>query len=83
MSEGPAPICVVLGVELLPVFAEDEAAVVSEEDGDEDIVVDEGDVVVLVSWAITGRAQARPRVAAAATWESFFMEMTPWVSMDP
>jgi hypothetical protein len=82
MSDGPAPICVVLGDELLPVFVEDEA-VVSDEAGDEDIVLDDGEVVVLVSCAITGRAQARPRVATAATWESFFMEITPWVSMNP
>jgi hypothetical protein len=77
MSDGPAPIEEVLGdvlgVELLSIVVEDGA-----------VVLAEGEVVeVLLSCAITGRAQARPRVAAAATWESFFMEITPWVSMNP
>jgi hypothetical protein len=65
---------VVLGAELLLSGVEDDAVV---------LLVEGDAVVLLVSWAITGSAQASPRVATAAAWESFFMDSLLGLLMDP
>jgi hypothetical protein len=92
MSEGPAPICVVLGDELASEVVDEEPMVDEPVEPrlpllpmvEDAVVLSEGEVVLpLVPCAITGREQARPRETAAATWESFFMDFTPCVSMDP